>query len=105
VELPEARTATLRLGFDYWARVYLNGKPVYQSSGGPGSPAANRHRVKVQLNEGENVLTLKVVAGSKGFGFWANLSEPGAGVEDMKQLERELPALYEPLEFPFDPYE
>ena len=43
-------------------------------------------RPRVRLEKGENVITVKVRAGSKGFGFWANLSE-GEGGDD--QIDEE----------------
>jgi len=68
------REAILRLGVDYFMQVWVNGETVYRLAQGHGSPKPNRHQTKIRLRKGTNVITLKILAGSKGFGFWANLS-------------------------------
>lgn len=82
VKRDQAGTAVLRLGVDYWMKVWVNGELVYRLDQGHGSPKPNRHLVKLHLHAGENVITLKVLAGGKGFGFWANLA---AGEENEDQ--------------------
>jgi len=97
------REAILRLGVDYFMQVWVNGEPVYRLSRGHGSPKPNRHQTKVRLREGANVITLKILAGSKGFGFWANLSTPEAGASSP---ETDLPVSLYPEDIGFfDPYE
>ena len=98
-----ARRATLRLGVDYWMQVWLNGTLVYRLDHGHGSPKPNRHLVDLDLREGENVLTIKVLSGSKGFGFWADLARPNA--QDTGSAPPLDVALYPADAAYFDPYE
>lgn len=105
VKREKAGTAILRLGVDYWMKVWVNGKLVYRMDQGHGSPKPNRHLVRLDLQEGENVVTLKVLAGGKGFGFWANLAD---GEEDAEQAAGVAKAgawLYDPSIRLRDPYE
>lgn len=106
VESEHARSAILKLGVDFWADVFVNGKQVYHFVNRKGSPRANAQSVKIQLQPGENVITLKVVSGSKGFGFWASLSEGNIDeIQEKQQLEEAQTKLYSPMPNPFDPYE
>jgi beta-galactosidase len=110
-----ARTAQLRIGADYWMRVWVNGKEVYRSgrpgpshahtpkSENEGGPLSPHRRVNIELKKGENVITFKVAAGSKGFGFFAFLSRPGADVTDPKD-ETRAPSLYRRRPQVPDPY-
>lgn len=75
------RTAILRMGFDYFAAVYVNGKMILNVKKAHGRPKANRFKVNVPLKKGMNVIAVKLYAGSEGFAFWANLSEPGRSAE------------------------
>lgn len=106
IDSDTARTAILKIGVDYWADVYLNGKHVYRAINRNGAPRANNMSVKLKLKQGENIITLKVLSGSRGFGFWAGLSEG-----DIRELEKkqknQSPSvrLYTPMPHPFDPYE
>ncbi|MCY3021333.1 MAG: hypothetical protein NTW87_20150 [Planctomycetota bacterium] len=104
IRADKARTATLRFGIDYWAKVWVNGTVVYRMDHGHGAPMPNRHCVRVPLNAGENVITLKLVSGSRGFGFWANLSREDS-VEEPPDGAARGPVLYQ-QEFKLkDPYE
>ncbi len=103
INSPQARRAQLRLGVDYWLQVWLNGELVYRVTNGHGSPKPNRHLVDLALREGENILTIKVLSGSKGFGFWANLARPGIEEENAGE-DTELSLYPEDATF-FDPYE
>ena len=86
------RIAMLWLGFDYRAKIYVNGKLAGNYSRGPGgAPAPNKIKLEIELRKGLNIITIKMSPGSKGFGFWANLSEEGAdlrktGSESRKEL-------------------
>ena len=72
------RDALLRLGFDWYMKVYLNGELVVDWSAGLGcNPRANMKRCVLHLKKGDNTLVFKARAGAGGFCFWANLSEPG----------------------------
>lgn len=105
-ESANKQVAILRLGVDYWCQVYVNGRIVYQTSGGPGAPQPNKHQVRINLNAGENIITFKVLPGSKGFGFWANISQIDKVVELDSESAQSSPAqFYTPLPYPFDPYE
>ena len=97
------REAVLRLGVDYFMRVWVNGKDVYRLTRGHGAPKPNRHQTRIHLRKGENVITLKILAGSKGFSFWANLStaSPDAGDDQAGP-----PVSFYPKDIgSFDPYE
>jgi beta-galactosidase len=98
------RTARLRLGVDYWLAAWVNGQPVYELTTGHGPPQPNRHMVDIPLRAGENVITLKVGAGSRGFGFWANLSRSGWEPTRLAALARPLPSLYDTSIALADPY-
>lgn len=80
------RNAILRVGMDFYMQIYLNGELVFDAAkGGGSSPKVNSHRFAVKLKKGDNILTVKLASGSKGFGFYANLSnkaeEPESGEE------------------------
>jgi beta-galactosidase len=103
VDSPMAREATLRLGVDYFMRVWCNGEMVYDLDHGHSSPQPNRHIVNINLKKGENVITIKVMTGSKGFGVWSNLSTPG--IQDQSEGPVvEVPLYPKDINF-FDPYE
>ncbi len=58
----------------------------------------------MKLKEGVNVLTLKVAAGGKGFGFWADLS--GEGYDFAAAADEPPPlALYPLADRSWDPYQ
>ncbi|MFG0247272.1 MAG: hypothetical protein ACF8OB_00180, partial [Phycisphaeraceae bacterium JB051] len=102
----ENRAAIFKMGVDYWADVYLNGKHVYRAINRKGSPRANAMSVKLNLTKGKNIITLKIVSGSRGFGFWASLSE--GDINELQQEQQDQTAgvrLYTPMPQPFDPYE
>lgn len=103
VHSESAREARLRLGVDYWLVVWVNGEMVYRTAPTHGPPAANAIQVNIDLKEGANIITMKVIAGSKGYGFWANLAEPD--VESALDSAAEQIKLYQPLPYPFDPYD
>ena len=101
---PTTRTARLRVGVDFFLQAWVNGELVYDLSAGNGtSPKPACHAVDVKLNEGVNIVTLKVAAGSKGFGFWADLSGEGF---DFAKAESEPPPLdlYPKADRTWDPY-
>lgn len=86
IAAPRPRRALLRLGFDWYLKVYLNGRLVADWSAGLGcSPRANMKACILDLKPGENILTLKQRAGAGGFGFWANLSEEGLDISGWKE--------------------
>lgn len=95
------REAVLRLGMDWRLRAWVNGELVFSSVQGRRRDAG--YQVRVPLRAGENVITLKIGSGSKGFGFWASLSaDPGEDV-DLERIKRL--SLYSPTAATFDPYE
>lgn len=103
VESETARKAMLRFGLDYFGRVYVNGKPVYEQSTNHAAPKANQFRTRISLKAGRNVIVFKILSGSKGFGFWANLAEPEAEGESSEPAAKEL--LYHPTIKLRNPYE
>ncbi len=96
-----ARTARLRLGVDYWLQVWVNGKVVHRVVEAHGGAAPAQYRVDVPLRAGDNVVTLKVGAGSAGFGFWGEISRPGGALE---LAPAPSPALYDAALDGPDPY-
>jgi beta-galactosidase len=104
VESQTERTAQLRLGFDYFLRVWVNGEMVYDCpSGHGGAPIPDKHKVNIRLRQGTNAIGMKVAAGSKGFGFWAKLSEEGVDFAPAAQA-REGVELYPRADRSWDPY-
>lgn len=102
---PSPRTARLRLGVDFFLQAWVNGELVYDlSEGNRVSPKPACHAVDVKLREGVNVITLKVAAGGKGFGFWADLS--GEGVDFAAAATEAAPLdLYPLADRSWDPYQ
>ncbi|OGV67710.1 MAG: hypothetical protein A3K19_10755 [Lentisphaerae bacterium RIFOXYB12_FULL_65_16] len=105
VKRDKAGTAVLRLGVDYWMKVWVNGELLYRMDQGHGAPKPNRHQVKANLKAGENVITIKVLAGSKGFGFWANLATCEETAEQSSGVVGGDARLYDPSIRLRDPYE
>ena len=104
VRSDSAREAILRLGVDFWMQVWVNGKTVYRLADHRAAPTPNRHVVKVNLKPGDNVITIKVVGGNNGFGFWANISTGTVDVADIGGEDADAVSLYPPDIHAFDPY-
>ena len=100
IESETERLAMLELNADWYLRAWVNGKIVLDLLGWP-RPKSNR--ITVDLKKGSNVITLKVGAGSKGYGFWAKMAEPGT--EDAIDSAAPLPGLYDTTLKLTDPYE
>lgn len=77
VDSPQSRRATVRFGVDYWARLWVNGKQVFEMTEGHGPPRRHQFTIQVNLRKGANELFLKIHAGSRGNGFWLSVSDPG----------------------------
>jgi len=101
----EARTARLRLGVDFFLQAWVNGELVYDlTEGNRTSPKPACHAVDVKLKPGVNIITLKVAAGGKGFGFWADLS--GEGYDFAAAADEPPPLnLYPLADRSWDPYQ
>ena len=99
-----ARKAMMRLGVDYFFRVYVNGRLVFERTENHGAPKPNIFKLRFDLKKGENTIVMKVYTGSKGFGFWSNLSEPGV---DFSKLDsgRDKELIYDPGIKIRNPYE
>ncbi len=102
IESDSDRKATIRFGVDYFAQIYVNGKLVYEVSKNHASPKPNQSRFRINLKKGENVITLKLLSGSKGFGFWINMSE--GEVENTNQAAA-AEVIYDPVLKTRSPYE
>lgn len=98
----KARTAMLRLGIDYRIAVWVNGELVFRTVNGRARP--NSFQVKVPLKAGDNVISIKLGSGSKGFGFWSDLSAETAG-QDADREPVTNATLYHETGPDFDPYE
>jgi beta-galactosidase len=105
VQSDSEREAVLRVGFDWRARVWVNGEEVFKTLSGGNKAGA--YSVRIKLKKGENAISMKIASGSKGHGFFADLSkELPAGA---KELSPEMKAVSfyagSPLSDEFDPYE
>lgn len=103
VQSETERVATLRVGGDFYFMVWVNGQKVFETLKGH-SPTAAQFILRVPLRQGDNVVTFKVMAGSKGFGFWADLSRADQAPEQTVKTVPLAP-LYQPWTRDFDPYE
>lgn len=116
VESDAERDAMLRLGFDWWMKVFVNGQYVShcanwqeKSSANDrykfGCPACpNGRKVMIHLKKGRNVICLKIRSGHSSCGFWANLSEPGADLSDGTDAAAKKISIYDteiPVATPF----
>ena len=99
-----SRIAQMRLGVDYWFKIWLNGEVIYEVAEGHGSPQLNAFKTNVSLRKGENILTVKVKAGGGGCGFWANISKPEAKIISSKK-NAEPVDLYPCKDPGWDPYQ
>ncbi|MFZ2657486.1 MAG: glycoside hydrolase family 2 TIM barrel-domain containing protein [Victivallales bacterium] len=105
IESEVDREAVLRVGCDWRMRIWVNGEEVFKTLNGANKAAA--FSVKIHLKKGENAISMKVASGSKGFGFYADLSKPViAGVAAMSD-ELKAVSLYagHHISEEFDPYE
>jgi hypothetical protein len=69
----------LGLSADWWMQVFVNGKPVYSTLPGGNRTQGfthNDHVVSLPVNEGENVLAVQVLSGSKGWRFVCGTPDP-----------------------------
>lgn len=80
-EFQSAKPGVMQVGLsaDWWMQVFLNGKPVYDTlTGGNRSQgfSHNDHIVEFAVEEGKNVLAVKVLSGSKGWRFVCGPPDP-----------------------------
>lgn len=99
-----AQTATLRLGVDFWMTAWVNGKQVLQVIKNH-SKRPNEYVLNVPLHRGDNIITLKVVSGRGGFGFWANLAYSQNKPLNTVSTRVQEVSFYSPLYKFFDPYQ
>ena len=97
------RMARLRLGVDYWIKVWLNGRVVYEVTDEHGGPVPNQFMTVIRLRKGTNILAMKVLAGSRGFGFWAGLSLGKVAPRTSQPSEEEVD-IYPCKDTGWDPY-
>lgn len=98
------REAVLRVGCDWRMRIWVNGKEVFRTVNGKNTPGA--YQVKVPLCKGENAISFKIGSGSRGFGFYADITkeaEPGR-IRDASELKRVSLYADRHQEDEFDPY-
>lgn len=98
------RNAVLRVGCDWRMKIWVNGKEVFRTLDGKNMPGA--YHVKVALKKGENAISFKVGSGSRGFGFYADITKEvaSAKVRDLPELKKISLYADRPLEDEFDPY-
>lgn len=96
------RTTMLRLGVDYRIEVWVNGVLTFRTLNGRSQP--NSFQVNIPLNPGDNVITIKLGSGSKGFAFWSDVAAEmiSAQGSDTQPLNANLYHVTGP---DFDPYE
>ena len=80
VYAPRARAATLLLGSDDGAKVFVNGKEVYRVMAIRGA-RADEDTVSLPLKKGWNSLLLKIENNFGGFGFYARVIDPAHDLE------------------------
>ena len=96
------RTVSFGLGVDYWLQLWVNGQSVLKVDENHGSPVPDAVKVNAPLKKGKNILTMKVVSGTNGFGFWCRVK-----TEDADPLAEKDPlaSLYISPFRTFDPYQ
>lgn len=99
-----SQTATLRLGVDFWMTAWVNGKQILRVDKNH-SKRPNEYIVDVPLRRGENIITLKVVSGRGGFGFWANMAYGQNKPANAISTQVQEVSFYSPLFKFFDPYQ
>lgn len=92
--------ATLRLGADWRMIVWVNGKEIFRTVNGKNQP--NAYQVKIPLKKGANTIGMKIASGSKGFGFYVELSKSGSGA--IASGNAALLYANSPFSNEFDPY-
>ncbi|HEY3379532.1 MAG TPA: glycoside hydrolase family 2 TIM barrel-domain containing protein [Armatimonadota bacterium] len=97
-----ARRASLRLGVDYRIIIWVNGELVFRTVNGKTGP--NKFTVDIPLRAGENVISLKIGSGSRGFAFWANLAKEEATTDAPLRDEIAHLCLYDSPQVNMDPY-
>ncbi|MDR1281607.1 MAG: hypothetical protein LBK99_12385 [Opitutaceae bacterium] len=112
IESDKNRVVRMRFGVDYAFRVWVNGRVILTVDAAHGVPRPGAFLVDVPLRRGENVIAIKALPGSKGFGFWAEMNfdagsaAPVVGVDASGSAGGSGPVgYYQPLFRPFDPYQ
>ncbi len=72
ITVPQAQELQLEVGSDDAIKVWVNGKLVHSNNASRGNEPG-QDKVKIKLEEGENVLMLKVINGGGGWGTNARL--------------------------------
>ena len=97
-----AGPARLKLGADWRFRLWVNGRPVFETLNGAHYP---KFEHVVDLKAGENVLAVKLGGGRSGCKLWALLEdEDAAQAAAVADPELEAVTLYDNLIPGFDPY-
>ena len=98
------REAILRIGCDWRMIIWVNGKEVFRTVNGKNM--SNAYQVKVALKKGENKISFKIGSGSKGMGFFADISREikKSNVQPPPELKKVSFYADRPIEDEFDPY-
>jgi beta-galactosidase len=75
VYMAAEKELTVRLGADYWGCVTLDGEEILRMDEPSGAPVRDAVRVRVRFKAGDNLLAVRVVSGSLGFGCWLDVDE------------------------------
>jgi len=96
--------ATLRIGCDWRMVIWVNGKEVFRTLNGKNM--SNAYQVKIALKKGENKITFKIGSGSKGMGFFSDISKEirKSNVQAPPELKKISFYADRPIEDEFDPY-
>lgn len=106
IESDKNRIVRMRFGVDYALKVWVNGKVILTVDEAHGAPEPGAFLVDVPLRKGENVIAVKALPGSKGFGFWAEMSfDTAALTSSASEADTAAAGYYQSLFYPFDPYQ
>lgn len=85
INVPTEKELTVRIGADYKAVVTLNGSEILRLDAQTGPPSRDAKRVRVKFKAGDNILLVRVVSGSLGFGCWLDVDDDPAMTPIRKQ--------------------
>lgn len=86
------RAGIMRIGFsaDWWMEIYINGQMTYSTmkSGNMAHMSPKSHTVDIPVKAGSNLLAIKVLSGSKGWGFVCGKAAPVISFKENSEWKR-----------------